>query len=60
MCKVTLTHKGIKPQCSVFKVPRNGPALLGMSDCKMLHLLSINCDTIETDHNIGQVNKQSK
>ena len=42
VCKVTVTHKGIKFQRSFFVVPRNDPELLGMPDCKRLQLQSIN------------------
>ena len=40
-------------------VPKNGPALLEMPDCKRLQLLSINVIE-EAEHNRGQVNKQYK
>ena len=55
-----MTHKGIESQFRIFVVPGNGPVLLEIPDCKSLTLLSINCDTIEADHNRGQVNEQSK
>ena len=43
-----------------FVVPRNGPALLGMSDCKRLQLLSINCSTVEADQGKMRGNGQSR
>ena len=33
VCNVTTVNKGIEYQCSLFVVPGNTPALLGMSDC---------------------------
>ena len=53
--KIIINQKGIKSQCSFFIVSLNGPALLGMPDCERLQLLSMNYDTIESDHNSGAV-----
>ena len=33
ICKITLTYKDIESQCSLFVVPRYGPALLEIPDC---------------------------
>ena len=42
---VCIINKGTDFQCSFFLVHGNGPALLGILDCKRLQLLSINCHT---------------
>ena len=51
---------GTEYLCIFFVVPGNGPALLGMIDCKQLHLLSIHCQTINNQHNGRQTNEQTK
>ena len=53
-------EQGIEFQCNFFVVPGNGPALLDMTDCKRLQLLSINCNTISADSHRRQVSKQDK
>ena len=39
---------------------RYGLALLEMPDCEKLQMVSNNCNTVEADHNRGQVNEMSK
>ena len=56
---VTLNNKVIEYQCDFFVVPGNGPALLGMSDCEWLQLLTVNCQTIDGSHKGHQIIKQT-
>ena len=61
LCRITIINKCIEYQCNFFIVPGNGLALLGISDCESLQLLSINCQTTTDQHERGLLmSKQSK
>ena len=55
---ITIINKGPVFQCSFFVVQGNYLALLGIPDCDILQLLSINCHTLNDEQKGGQINKQ--
>ena len=46
-CKVQIKHKNKQVTCEFFVVHGNGLASLGMTDIKLLDILSIKCSTID-------------
>ena len=60
ICKVIIINKGLGVQCNFFVVPESRSTLLGMSDCKILELLSINCGTMIADQHGIKQKKQDK
>ena len=59
LCRVTINNKGIEYQCTFFEVSGNGPALLGMINCKRLKLLILNCQTTNDKQKVIQINEQT-
>ena len=51
ICKVKLEHNNQQKMCKFFVVPGIRQALLGMPDIKMLNIININCNTIDTHEN---------
>ena len=49
VCRVTIIKKGTKYCCSYHVVPGSGLALLGIPVCERLQLLSINCQTTNSE-----------
>ena len=58
ICKVKIEHNNKHKICYFFVVPGNGQALLSMLDIKTLDILTINCNTIETQE-ADRANKYS-
>ena len=48
ICKLKMEHNNKHKICNFFVVPGNGQALLGMPDIKTLDILTITCNTIDT------------
>ena len=48
ICKVKIEHNDKHKICNFFVVSGNRKALLGMPDIKTLDILTINCNTIDT------------
>ena len=43
ICHIAIFSKGIEYGCTFFVVSGNGPAVLGIPDCKQHNLLNVNC-----------------
>ena len=59
MCTVRLRYKDKNAKCRFFVVPGDGPALLGMPDIELLHILKIMCDMIGDPHNNRKLDLQT-
>ena len=48
ICKVKIKHNNKDKICNFFVIPRNGQSLLGMLNLKKLYIITVNCNTIDT------------